>query len=320
MNEAEKKLLVQVAKMYYLEDLTQSDISKRLGIYRTSISRLLKKARDEGIVQINIIDEDSTHSEMENRLKQLFGLQEVIIVASRESMSGNDKIKSVAKAGAELLSKLIKDEDVVGFAWGRTMGSLIGEFNDCPQRSAHFVPLVGGPGDMETKYHVNAIVYSIATDFGGEAHMIDAAAVLERKETRNEIINSNYFRKITDLWDKLTVAVVGIGAPISNSNMIWTGFLGDKEIKHLNSHDAVGDICSRFYDSQGNVVNSELAERTIAIPLERLRDTRFTLALAESIEKAPSILGAIRGKYINALVTNEETAAEVLRLAGNAVV
>ncbi|AIQ60116.1 sugar-binding transcriptional regulator [Paenibacillus borealis] len=317
MNEEEKKILVQVAKMYYLEDLTQSDISKRLGIYRTSISRLLKKARDEGIVQINIIDEASTHFEMENRLKQLFGLQEVIIVASHESMSGNDKIKSVGRAGAELLSKMIKDEDVVGFAWGRTMGSLIGEFNDCPQRSAHFVPLVGGPGDMETKYHVNAIVYSIATDFGGEAHMIDAAAVLERKETRNEIMNSNYFRKITELWDKLTVAVVGIGAPISNSNMIWTGFLGDKEIKHLNNHDAVGDICSRFYDSQGNAVNSELAERTIAIPLERLRDTRYTLALAESIEKAPSILGAIRGKYINALVTNEETAAEVLRLAGD---
>ncbi|KWX70617.1 sugar-binding transcriptional regulator [Paenibacillus jilunlii] len=320
MNEDEKKLLIQVAKMYYLEDLTQSDISKRLGIYHTSISRLLKKARDEGIVQINIIDEDKNHSEMEKRMKHMFGLQEVIIAASKESMSGSDKTKSVARAGAGLLNKIIRDEDVVGFAWGRTIGSLIGEFADCPQRAAHFVPLAGGPGDMDTKYHVNAIVYSIAQDFGGEAHMIDAAAVLERKETKDEIVHSNYFRKISGLWEKLTVAVVGIGAPINNSNMIWTGFFGDKEIKDLNSHDAVGDICSRFYDSQGNAVNSELAERTIAIPLERLRDTRYTVALAESVEKAPSILGAIRGKYINALVTNEETAAEVIRLAENAAV
>lgn len=313
-NDEERRLLVQIAQMYYLEDMTQSDISKSLGIYRTSISRLLKKARDEGIVQIKIVDEGRKNSELENRLEVMLGLQKVIIVASQGNLSITEKTKAVARAGAELLRHVIEDDDVVGFAWGRTMGSMIGEFPDCPQRSAHFVPLVGGPGAMDTKYHVNAIVYSIAQDFGGEAHMIDAAAVVEHKETKDDIVHSNYFRKISDLWERLTVAVVGIGAPISNSNMIWTGFFGDKEVSDLNKNNAVGDICSRFYDSEGSLVDSELAERTIAIPLERLRNTRHTVALAESIEKAPSILGAARGKYISMLVTNEETAIEMIRL------
>ncbi|WP_410513862.1 sugar-binding transcriptional regulator [Paenibacillus sp. BR2-3] len=313
--DEEKRLLIKIARMYYLNDMTQSEISKSLGIYRTSISRLLKKARDEGVVQIKIIDEGGGNIELESRLEKLFGLKKVIIAASEPELPTDAKKKAVARAGAVLMKDIIIDGDIVGFAWGSTMGSLIGEFSDCPQRSAHFVPLVGGPGTMETKYHVNAIVYSIANDFGGEAYLIDAAAVVERKETRDDIVQSNYFRKISELWDQITVAVVGIGAEISNSNMIWTGFYDDKVIDDLNRHGAIGDICSRFYDSEGEIINSELTDRTIAIPLERLRNTRYSIALAESVEKAAPILAAIKGQYINTLVTTEETAVEIIRLA-----
>ncbi|BCG57820.1 sugar-binding transcriptional regulator [Paenibacillus sp. URB8-2] len=314
IHDEDRRLLAQIARMYYLDDMTQSEISKALGIYRTSISRLLKRAREEGVVQIKITEGEGKY-EIEEHLESVFQLKRVVVVPSNPELSESGRKKAVARAGAELMKNVIVDGDVVGFAWGTTMGSLIGEFTDCEQRSAHFVPLVGGPGPMETKYHVNAIVYSIANDYGGEAYLIDAAAVVERKETRDEIVQAHYFRKISDLWDRLTVAVVGIGAPISNSNMIWTGFYGDKEIADLNRHNAIGDICSRFYDSEGNLIESELTERTIAIPLERLRNTRYTIALAESAEKAPSIIGAIKGKYINTLVTNEETAVEILRLA-----
>lgn len=315
-NEEENRLLIKIARMYYLNDMTQSEISKSLGIYRTSISRLLKKARDEGVVQIKIIDEGGSNIELESRMEKIFGLKKVIIAESEAELSTDAKKKAVARAGAALMKDIIIDGDIVGFAWGSTMGSLIGEFSDCPQRLAHFVPLVGGPGTMETKYHVNAIVYSIANDFGGEPYLIDAAAVVERKETRDDIVQSNYFRKISELWDQLTVAVVGVGAEISNSNMIWTGFYDDKVIDDLNQQGAIGDICSRFYDSEGKMINSELTERTIAIPLSRLRDTRYSIALAESVEKAAPILAAIKGRYINTLVTTEETALEMIRLSG----
>src|SRR5699024_1193094 len=141
------------------------------------------------------------------------------------------------------------------------------------------------PGDMETKYHVNAITYNIANDFGGEAHFIDAAAIVEREETKEDIMSSHYFRKISALWDKLTIAVVGIGAPISSSNMIWTGFFGKKEIEELNNLGAIGDICSRYFDKEGRQLDPEVNKRTVAIELEQLKKLSYSIGIAESIKK-----------------------------------
>ncbi|MEJ9227843.1 sugar-binding transcriptional regulator [Priestia aryabhattai] len=310
----ERRLLFKIAHMYYEQDMTQSAISKELDIYRTSISRLLKKAREEGIVKITInSDVDETFG-LERKMEKLFNLKEVIITPNKEDYLEKDKKKAIAKSGSDLLKRIIKDDDVVGFAWGSTLTRMVGEFSNCGKKEAHFVPLVGGPGPMDTKYHVNAIVYNIANDFDATAYFIDAAAVVEKKETRDDIVQSHYFRKIVDLWNELTIAVVGIGNPNKSSNMIWAGFCGDEEIADLNKRGAIGDICSRFYDVNGNLINSDLSDRTIAIQLEKLKHIPYSIGVAESMEKAPSIIGAIRGKYINTLITTEETAIEIMRI------
>lgn len=310
----EKKLLVKIAQMYYEEDMTQSAISKELGIYRTSISRWLKKAREEGIVKITINTDIDETFDLEQRLTKFFNLREVIIVPDKKDQTQVEKKKAVAIAGAELLKKIIQDEDVVGFAWGSTMASMIGEFTGVSKKDAHFVPLVGGPGPMDTKHHVNTIVYNIAEDFNGTAYFIDAAAVVEKKETKDDIVQSHYFEKITELWNSLTIAVVGIGNPNQSSNLVWAGFCGDEEIEALNEQGAIGDICSRFYDLDGRLIHSDLSDRTIAIEVEKLKHIPYAIGIAESVEKAPSIIGGLRGGYINTLITTEETATEMLKL------
>ncbi|MGM0879237.1 MAG: sugar-binding transcriptional regulator [Bacillota bacterium] len=313
-NREERRLLVKVARMYYEEDMTQSAISKELNIYRTSISRLLKKAREEGIVKITISSNIDETFDLERRIEKLFGLKEAIIIPVKSDQSEADKKTVIARAGSELLKRIIKDGDVVGFAWGSTLASMVGEFSNCGKKEAHFVPLVGGPGLMATKYHVNTIVYNVANDFSGTAYFIDAAAVVEKKETKDDIVQSHYFKKISDLWNDLSIAVVGIGNPVKSSNLIWAGFSGDQEIADLNQRGAIGDICSRFYDINGNLINSDLSDRTIAIELEKLKKIPYSVGIAESVEKAPSIIGGLRGKYINTLITTEETANEILRI------
>lgn len=315
MNEREeRKLLVKIAQMYYEEDMTQSTISKELNIYRTSVSRLLKKAREEGIVKITINSNVDETFDLERRMEKLFGLKEVIISPVKANQSETEKKKAIGRAGAELLKRIIKKDDIVGFAWGSTLAAMVGEFSNCGKKEAHFVPLVGGPGLMDTRYHVNTIVYNIANDFGGTAYFIDAAAVVEKKETKDDIIQSHYFEKITELWRDVTIAVVGIGNPNKSSNLIWAGFCGNQEIADLNQRGAIGDICSRFYDINGNLISSDLSDRTIAIELENLKSIPYSIGIAESVEKAPSIIGAIRGKYINTLITTEETADAIMRI------
>ncbi|MDA7025435.1 sugar-binding transcriptional regulator [Bacillus sp. CLL-7-23] len=312
METDDKRLLIKICKMYYEEDMTQSQIAKATGIYRTTVGRMLKKAREEGIVKITIDDHVGAYYDMERELEQLLGLKEVYICETISQQTAAEKKKSVGKGGAAILKRVIKDGDTVGFAWGTTMAGMIGEFHGAKKRNASFVPLVGGPGTMDTKYHVNSIVYSIAGDFGGTPYFIDAAAVVEKKETKDEIVKSHYFKKIQALWDRLTVATVGIGAPFSSSNMIWTGFYGDKDRESLKEQHAVGDICSRFFDHSGKLLDTEINNRTIAIDINRLRNLEYSIGLAESREKVPSIIGAAKGKYINILVTTAETAQDII--------
>lgn len=142
----------------------------------------------------------------------------------------------------------------------------------------------------------------------GRSHFINAAAIYESEETAKEILQSTFMKEILELWDKVTVALVGIGAQISSSNMVWSGFLGDSEKLELREHNAIGDICSRFYTKEGEVIQSSISERTIAIRLEKLKELRYSIGVAYSKEKVQSIIGAMNGKLINTLVTNEETA------------
>ncbi|WP_347548489.1 sugar-binding transcriptional regulator [Pseudalkalibacillus hwajinpoensis] len=313
MDWNEQRLLIKIAKMYYDEDLTQNQIAKQLGIYRTTIGRMLKKARAEGIVTIQINSDDDRKIALEEKIASAFNMQEVLIAPSAEGEDEVKKREEVGKAAAELLKRVVEDHDIVGVAWGNTIGSMVDHLPEFKEINADFVPLVGGPGKMNTNHHINTIVYKLSQAFKGNAHFIDAAAVYNSKETRNDIMQSSFFQEIHDLWERLSVGIVGIGAPIRSSNMIWTGFFGDSEINILEQHHAVGDICSRFYDIEGNVIESELSERTIAVELSKLKELRYSIGVAESIEKVESIIGALRGGFINTLVTNEETAEEIIK-------
>lgn len=303
----ERRLLAKIARLYYEQKLTQSEIADKMGIYRTTISRHLKKARDQGIVTIQINDDANTY-ELESAIEEQFGLKEVIVVPVESSAEDVKKKELLGAAGAELLKRIVKKNDVVGLTWGNTVGHMAEAMRQCKETDASFVPLVGGPGTMVTKHHVNTIVYKIAEEFKGTPYYIDAAAIVERKETRDEIASSDYFKNIIALWDALTIAVVGIGNPIQSSNMVWSGFFGSKDKEELDRVNAVGEICSWFFDESGNRTNTELIDRTIAIELERLKDLNHAIGIAESIDKVPSILGALRGGYINILVTTDETA------------
>lgn len=307
----EQRLIVKISKMYYEQQLTQSQISKELGIYRTTISRILKKAKQDGIIEIKINSDFEDVYQLEEDLEQKYRLKEVIVVPSFDD--SEDIIKQrLGLATANYLKQIVKDGNTLGFAWGTTLANVSNQLINCEKKEIDIVPLVGGPGAVDADYHVNTIVYKSAQAFQGKAHFIDSSAIVNKKETRLDTINSQHFKIILDYWSKLDIAVLGIGAQLKSSNLIWTGFFGNEEIEELDKENAIGDICSRFYDSNGHVINSELADRTIAIELPSLRNVPYSIGVAESKEKVPSILGALKGHFINVLITDEETAKELL--------
>lgn len=303
----EERLLVKISQMYYYEDMSQSEISKKLGIYRTTISRLLKKAREKDIVTIHINGSFDNCYNLERKIEEKFDLKECIVVPDDKNPH-NDNKRAIAKAGAEFLKRIVKDGGNLGVVWGSTLAYLSKELKNCHATSMNVVPLVGGPGNILNDYHVNTIISNMSTAFSCKAHYLYAPAITEKLETKEALLSDNKFSSIFDLWNKVNIAVVGIGSPIKESNSVWKGFFKDEDFTCLEGKGAVGDICSRFYDIDGNLIRSDINDRTIAIELDSFKNIDYSIGVAESSEKVSAILGALNGKLINILITSEQTA------------
>lgn len=311
--EHNDKLLVRVAEMYYLEEKTQSQISKALGIHRTTISRLLKQARSEQIVQITInYDLAGTYS-LEKEFKEQFDLKHVIIVPVAKESAKQQKLSQVAEAAGVFFKSILKDGQIIGFSWGTAMAEFVAHLDQMPSSDVICLPLIGGSnGRLTSDYHVNTIVYEAAKKMTAEALLIDSPAIVASSELHDQLMNTTYNKKLASLWHQTDIAIFGIGSSQIANKERWQNFYG--EYAHMIAdNNGIGDILSHFIDENGHQVFSEFNEQVIGINLDKLRQIPERLAIVEGTEKAQAILAALRGGYMTTLVTTEETAREVLR-------
>ncbi len=310
MQPVERRILVKVANMYYVENLKQSEIAQRMGIDRTTVSKYLKKALKDKIVKITV--ESDSFDELEADLERRFCLKEACVVPKSYDMQFIKE--QMARAGLRMIRRILSDGKVVGMAWGTTISELA-KYAEQEKNSSldiDFVPLDGGPEAIESEFHVNTICYQMARAFNGRSHYIYAPAIAKTAAIRQAIVQDVNYEKISSYWDRLDIGIVGIGAPVKSSNLVWAGSFGREAIESLAKTGAVGEICSVFYDINGREVTTPFSDRIIAVGLEKLRQLEYSIGLAASREKVPAIMGALRGRLINVLVTDEETAKILL--------
>lgn len=311
----EDKLLIRIAEMYYLEDKNQSQISKELNIHRSTISRLLKKSREEGIVQITInYDKDESY-ELEKTIAEKFNLQRAIVVRATSDMKEEQRLATMVAATDEYLDKILQGNQIIGVSWGGTMAAFAENMRSREIENILCLPMIGGPaGRLISDYHVNTITYEIAKKLNGKALLIDAPAFPETKELKMALMNNEFNQELVQLWQKIDIAIFGIGSPGLSGKQTWKDFYGGNRTKELIHQEVVGDVISRFYNEAGDHLLEENDDEIIGARLEDLMAVKTRIGLAESKNKAPAILGALRGKYLNVLVTTDETAREILRL------
>jgi len=316
MIPVERRLLIKVANMYYIENMKQSDIAAKLGINRTTVSKYLKRAMDAGIVKISIVDD--SYAYLEAALERKFNLKEVYIVSS--SPDSDDVKNNMGKAGLAFLKRIIAVNKTVGFAWGSAIGALARQsaLEHCSPVAVDFVPLVGGPENIDSEFHVNTICYKVAQAFAANSHYLYAPAITKTPEIREAIIQDVNYANIVEYWNHLNIAFVGIGAPVKSSNLVWAGAFGKESIDSLAKAGIVGEICSIFYDINGLVVKTDFTDKIIAIGLDKLRKLEYSIGIAASKEKVPAIYGALKGQIINVLISDEETAKLLLEYEGGA--
>lgn len=307
--------LVQIARQYYEQNLTQDEIAANFGLSRPTVSRMLKKALEEKIVFINIIDPFSRSTDYSEKLKNALQLKHCIVISGQVAEVSVAR-RNIALAAAGYLYEIIQPGDVVGIGWGRTLYELANNIEPQPTRDVLFVPMLGGIGQIKPSLQVHSIIQKISDAFGGRWMQYHVPGILDNKTLREQLLQTNGVQEMLQLWKKMNKAVVGIGESPSSSEIIFQDNVDDTEKIGLMEQGAVGDICMRFFDKDGYPV-SYIKQDIMSIELEDLARVPDVIAVAAGEQKVAAIIGACRAKYVNTLITDEMTAVRVLeKLAG----
>ena len=309
--DSDKKVgrLVEVARMYYEQDRTQGEIAAYYGISRPMVSKLLKEARDTGIVTIRIqapqIRETRQISLME-QVGRKFGIYGGMVIPDGSGDHATNA--AVAEAAISFLEGL--GEDNLGIGWGHIIGDVV----KCMEQKERLVPvctsvcpLIGNGGVGLKNYHSNELVRAIAEHSGARPDFIySPASVLSEQELRLMKSLDNY-HEVYRSWEKLDIALVNIGNFPSTPDFASEARYGDR----LTRQKAVGRILNYYIDVEGHVIRSE-TDYAIQIPLELLAKTRYAVGICSANTSPKALRGALKSGYINHILAPEHVIREML--------
>ncbi len=301
--------LVHVSRLYYELGETQGRIAELVGVTRPQVSKLLKQARAEGVVDIRIVDRAEASSPAAAELGGTFA----VTVRLAPTISGPEDLtrRSVGRLAAEVLRSVVRDGMVVGIGDGSGVAATADALDDgAAPVNATVVPLCGGfwfPGVGPEPFR------RVATAVGAAVHGLPAPGLLDDAATRDALCAHAGVRAVSDLWERLDVALFGIGGPA------WTeAAVGPAALAEIEAAGAVGEILIAPFDLDGRFVAERLRRRAIAFDARELSRVPAAIAVASGAGKVRPILGALRTGAVRTLVTDVHTAEAVLEAAGAA--
>jgi DNA-binding transcriptional regulator LsrR (DeoR family) len=310
----ELRLTARVARMYYIDGLKQSDIAERLHISQTTISRLIRKAREDDVVRITVNVPGGTYPELEDRLRGLFGLSEAIVVECGEDRE-QQILARIGEAAAHYVETTLERDEIIGISsWSESLLRMVDNIHPMkPPAAAEVVQILGGMGNPSVQAHATNLTVRLAKLTRATPLLLATQGVAASAKAKDVLVSDPFVRDTMREFPKITMALVGIGALepsklLADSGNVFTA----GELSELARLGAVGDICLHFFDEDGRALHSSLDERVIAISLEELRGVRRVVAVAGGERKVAALVGALRASLVDVLVTDRFTAEKIV--------
>lgn len=299
----DRSALVKAARMYFLDGQSQDEVARALGTSRSNVSRMLSAARAQGIVEIRVHDQTARAVELEQALKERYGLAHARVAAFRP---GADVAAAAGDLAAQWLDGSLRDGDVLGLSWGTSLQAMVEAFAVDQPRDVEVVPLVGGLSTLASLTSGEELVRELAGKLGATFRYLHAPGLLRSQSARDALVAEPSVVEVLERAQAADIAMVGIGAVgFGSSKEIIEGLgLDPVEREAFFAEEPVGDACCRFFDAQGRAIGGVVRDRVLAIELDRLRRIRTVIGVATGPEKAPGVLGAIRGELVDGLVTD----------------
>jgi len=306
------RLLHKVAKAYYDEGLTQQQIGERFGLSRVKVSRLLRSAREEKVVQITIAPPQSSNAQIEQQLEREYGLKEALVVTP-SSHAAATLVSELGPVAAACLTRGLQGNEVVAISWGTAVLSVVDALQPASLPDVRVVQLIGSLGELEAKTHGADLVRRMAQALGAKPRLIHAPGIVKEKVVRDALVMDPQVADTLELAGRADVALVGLGVFEPGSTLLANGdTLNAAEVEELKAAGVVGDIALQFFDREGRKVSHPIHERVVGTDLDTIKGIPRVIGVAGGKEKVAVIRGALHGRLINVLVTDDQTALQLL--------
>ena len=304
------RLIARVARMYYELQMRQSDIAKQLELSQATVSRLINRSLEEGIVRININVPKGVYTELEETLVEKFALRDVIVI---DTMDDDENMiqRDLGTSAAYYLESSIRPNEIIGISsWSATLLAMVDAMHPLPKKpNVKVVQILGGVGNPAVEAHATQLTSRMARLVGGEAVYLPITGIVSTEAARDVLLSDASVQPALNLFDHVTTALVGIGAIDPSPLIAQSGnIFSEEENNLLRKNNAVGDILLRFFDFNGELVKTGLENRVISMSLNQLRNVNRAIGIAGGKRKYTGILGALRGHWINVLITDQLTA------------
>jgi deoxyribonucleoside regulator len=303
------KTIFKILKYYYIDDLSQVEISKKLNITRVSVSRYLTKAKKLGLIEHRIkYPKDflfNRNEKLEKEIRDKYDLKECVIVSSQYSRK--ERMLELAGELEKFLQNIVKDHTHIGVGYGVTLDSIVEYINIKVNKDIKVVPLVGCYSNMYDNRHSNNIANILAQKFNGISYSISTPARVDTKEIKKTLEKDSSFIEISNLINRVEVAIICMSDLSKESTLYRAGQLSEEDLYYLEGKGIIGDINYNFVDKNGKFVENDISERQIILlPLEKMKNIKNAIGLVMGARKAEILKTVLDGNYINSLFCDED--------------
>lgn len=298
----EETLTVKTAWYYYCENMTQQQISEKLGISRIRVIKLLDKAKHEGVIQFQIRQDGAQHMQLERKLAETWGLKDTFVVPTPPA--GAQVNETIAKAAAMYIGNRITENCFINMGYGDTLSRILNHLASMNEFPISVVSLTGGV----SYYLPNAQSHT----FNAKLYLIPSPLLVSSGEMVEAMRQEPSVKEIYRMVKLASFTLVGIGGMGDTATVLTNGILSKNDFLYLSMKGAVGDVLSHFIDKDGNLVPTEVENRLISTSLDTIRELDNVIGVAAGPSKVEAIRATLRGKYLDILITDEETAMKLV--------
>lgn len=312
--EPEKERLDDAGRagwLYYIAGNTQDEIARKLGVSRQTAQRLVSLAVTERLVKVRFDHPLGRCLELSVRLKDAYGLDSCEVVPA-DPTSNSETLGIVEAAATEMERYLVSRHPViVGLGTGRALRAVAEQVSpmECPQHK--IVSIVGNiaPDGSATVFEVSS---RVGDRVGAPHYPMPFPVIAATVHEKNLLVQQKSLRNVMDLAAQADVTFVGIGTVDETAALLRDGFVRPDELRAMVKAGAVGEITGWSFDASGKLIDGLVNDRVLSVPVD-VPAKRRIIGVAMAAGRFKAIKGAITGKLINGLITNEFMAEQLLR-------